>query len=297
MLAGSQTAALADDWNHKEDFRQTFQQGPGGRLEVSSFNGSVEVVGWDQGTVEVTGTKYAKEQGDLFLIRVEIAQSGNMVIAKATRDDGRKCNNCGARFIIRVPRRTDLGRIRSSNGTVRIENIEGPADASTSNGTIRLVQVRGRATAHTSNGTVELTSIEGDVSARTSNGTIKVDGVRGSLEAITSNGTIRGRLTETGSLPVKLTTSNGTIDILLDGTRTGDIIASSSNGSLIIRMPNGAGARVDATTSSHDSIQTDFDVQVRGMLSKGRLQGTIGSGGPLLQLNTSNGAIRILRAN
>ena len=37
------------------------------------------------------------------------------------------------------------------------------------------------------------------------------------------------------------------------------------------------------------------ELQVHGLLSKHNIEGTIGSGGPSLQLTTSNGGIRILK--
>ena len=279
ILAAALTFAPAgfadDDSRHKEDFRQTFQQAPGGRLEIASFNGGIEVVGWDQGTVEVTGVKYAREASDLSLVRVEITQSGNTVIARAIREG--KCNNCGARFVVRVPRRTDLSRLKSSNGAVKVEGIDGIVDVGTSNGGI------------------DVTNIAGDTTIRTSNGGVRVNGVRGALEVQTSNGGIRGKVGEVGSRPVRLGTSNGAIDMIVEGAGTSEITASSSNGAVIMRLPANANARIEATTSSHESIHTDFDVQVRGTLSKGRLEGSIGNGGPLLRLTTSNGSIRILK--
>ncbi|MCC6366797.1 MAG: hypothetical protein IT165_25025, partial [Bryobacterales bacterium] len=51
-------------------------------------------------------------------------------------------------------------------------------------------------------------------------------------------------------------------------------------------------ARLKASTSN-SSINSEFDLTVHGSLSKNRLDGTIGSGGPLINLSSSNGAIRI----
>ena len=139
-------------------------------------------------------------------------------------------------------------------------------------------------------------TVEGGVAIRTSNGGITLENVRGSLNATTSNGAIRGTLVDSApNEAIHLTTTNGAVDVRLQMPRNNDIIATTSNASITVRMPANAGARLDATTSSHETIATDFDVQVRGMLSKHRLEGTLGSGGPLLHLTTSNGGIRILR--
>jgi hypothetical protein len=74
-----------------------------------------------------------------------------------------------------------------------------------------------------------------------------------------------------------------------------EVHADTSNSSITVRLPSSAGATVRAHTTN-SSIDTDFDVSVHGgMISKHRLEGTIGSGGPLLDLGTSNGSIKILR--
>jgi DUF4097 and DUF4098 domain-containing protein YvlB len=289
----------ADDWagRAKEDFRQTFNQGGGGRLELTGFNGRVEITGWDQNTVEVAGTKHAKESSTLQEMKVEAMQEGNTVRVRVTRPDRSNWScNCGVNFTIKVPRRTELGMVKSSNGGIRIENLEGGANLETSNGGIRLAQIRGKVDARTSNGGVNVADVEGGIQVRTSNGGVTLERLKGPVQITTSNGSIRGTVGDTlTSDAIRLSTSNGTIEMRVENTRNNDLYASTSNGSIIIRMPAGAGARVDATTSRHESIQTDFDVQVRGTLSKGRLEGTIGSGGPLLQLNTSNGSIRLLK--
>lgn len=296
LLLAATSAWAGDSGRYKEDFHYAFQQGAGGRLDLENFNGPVEIIGWDQSTVDISGTKYAEEESMLRAMRVEATQSGNTITVRTTRPEPRRWN-CGARYVIRVPRRTELSRIHSSNGGLRIEDVEGPVlDLTTSNGAIRLRNVKGRVDARTSNGSVDVQTADGGVTIRTSNGSVTLDNVRGTLNATTSNGAIRGTLVDSApNDPIRLTTSNGPVDVKLQMPRNNDVIASTSNGSITIRMPSNAGAKLNATTSSHDTITTDFDVQVHGMLSRHRIEGTLGSGGPMLQLSTSNGAIRILR--
>ena len=124
-------AWAGDSSRYKEDFHYSFQQGPGGRLEVENLNGSVEITGWDQSTVDISGTKYAEEESMLRSMRIDAGQSGNTVRVRTERPEPRRWN-CGARYTIRVPRRTELSRIQSSNGSLRIEDVEGPADLTTS---------------------------------------------------------------------------------------------------------------------------------------------------------------------
>jgi DUF4097 and DUF4098 domain-containing protein YvlB len=91
---------------------------------------------------------------------------------------------------------------------------------------------------------------------------------------------------------MRFQTSNGSINVSVDALRSSDIRASTTNGAITVRLPANAGARVQARTSN-SSISTDFDVTMRGTQDKHRLEGTIGPGGPLLDLSTTNGSIKI----
>ena len=68
----------------------------------------------------------------------------------------------------------------------------------------------------------------------------------------------------------------------------------TNNGPITLRMAEGTNARISARTSNA-SIDTDFEVRAQGELSRNRLEGAIGSGGPLIDLSTSNGSIHLLK--
>jgi hypothetical protein len=73
-----------------------------------------------------------------------------------------------------------------------------------------------------------------------------------------------------------------------------DVRVSTKNGGITLRLPESTNARVVARTSN-SSITTDFEITAHGEISKNRLDGVIGAGGPLIDLSTSNGGIRLLR--
>ncbi len=202
----------------------------------------------------------------------------------------------GAKYVIRVPRRTELGDIASSNGSIKIEDVEGNSHLTTSNGSVHLAKIRGNVDGHTSNGGVELTDVLGNVAFHTSNGSINAGNVEGAFEASTSNGGIRAHLRDTqGGRAIKLSTSNGAIDLQLDSPRQNEVIASTSNGSITLRLPGSLNASVHASTNSGGSVRSDFDILMRGEISKHRIEGTIGGGGPKIDLSTSNGNIHLVK--
>ena len=130
-----------------------------------------------------------------------------------------------------------------------------------------------------------------------SNGSIKVDAVHGSLDATTTNGSITAALENPSSnWPLKLHSTNGHIDLTLKGSKIPDVRAETSNSSITVHLPAAVNARVHAETS-HSSVTSDFDVlgSQGGSKSKTELEGTIGSGGPTIDLSSSNGSIKILK--
>jgi hypothetical protein len=289
-----------DDWDwgntdrYKEDFSYTHALQPGGRISVENMNGSVEVLAWDQNNVEITGTKYASTEQVLKAMKIDIAASGDYVRVRTVAPSGYRSGH-GARYVIRVPRRVEIERIASSNGRIQVDGIEGSARLRTSNGTVRALRLRGALEVETSNATVEVTSHSGPAVVRTSNGAVRADGVRGHFEATTSNGSITANLADPEpGRPVRLASSNGSITLTMEALRQNDIRANTSNSSITVRLPSQLQANLKARTSN-SSITTDYDVTMKGSNSKTSLEGNIGSGGPIIDLETSNGSIRVLK--
>ena len=124
----------------------------------------------------------------------------------------------------------------------------------------------------TSNGSVKVNGTAGDARVRTSNGSIKMDRVSGGMT---------------------LQTSNGSIEVEMVTAPKSDIRAKTSNGPIKVYLPTSSAARVRASTSN-SSITNDFGLAAEG---KRHLEGAIGSGGPSIELATSNGSIKIGKSN
>lgn len=274
----------------REDFHYSYPLTSGGSLRLESFNGSVEISGWDKNTVDIDGTKYASTSYRLKEIKIDIVPSANSISIRTLPPLDHR-GNAGARYTIHVPKKIELSNISSSNGPIRVESIEGLTHLRTSNGGVHVTGLVGTLEVQTSNGTVEVADVTGDTTLHSSNGTIRADVRKGRFGASTSNGSINVRLMEADSSPVRLDTSNGHIDLTMDAVR--EVKATSSNSSITVHLPASAGATLDAHTSN-SSIQCDFDISTHEF-SKHRLSGTIGKGGPLLDLGTSNGSIKLLR--
>ncbi len=279
---------------YRQDFHYTYPLKSGGRLMVETFNGSVEVSGWDQETVDISGSKYAATQEAADALKVAIDNSPDSVSIRVTRPSERR-GNMGARFVIKIPRAAYVDRIFTSNGAIRTQDGSGPARLHTSTAEIRVQALRGSLDAQTSNSSIELIDVGGDAKAHTSNGHIRIEGLRGSLEAGTSNASINARLEQVpAGRPVRLETSNSSVELRVPANFANDIRVSTSNSGITLHMPYQVNAQVVARTTN-SSISSDFEVKMQGEFSKNRLEGTIGNGGPLIDLSTSNGSIRLLK--
>jgi len=284
---------LGESARFREEFNYTYPLVAGGRLELDNFNGSVEIMGWEKDELRVSGLKFAGNEADLRELKIEVTSDGQRARIRTVASSGRR-RNAGVRYMLRTPRRVELERIRTSNGSIRAEFIQGSARLETSNGSITLRQLEGRVEALTSNGSVNLTEVQGDAVLRTSNGRITVERLKGALEAVTSNASIAARVLEAGPGRVlRLVTSNGGIELSVDSFQQNEVTAQTSNGSVTVRLPDSLTARLRATTSN-GAIHSDFPV-LAGSTGKDHLEGEIGGGGPLIRLATTNGSIRVLR--
>jgi hypothetical protein len=240
--------------HYTRDFHYSYPMAANGKLSVETFNGAVEVSGWDQDTVDISGTKQGPTQEAADALEVSVDHTANAVSVRVVRPSVRRHNE-GARFVIKVPRRAVLDRVVSSNGAIRTSDGAGPARF------------------------------------HTSNGAIQVSGLAGSLDAQTSNGRIAADLVNADG-PVRLETSNGSIEVTLPAKFDEEVRAHTSNGSVTLRAPSTLNARVAARTSN-GKITSDLDLRTSGEISRTRLEGVIGAGGPLIDVATSNGSIRI----
>ncbi len=130
------------------------------------------------------------------------------------------------------------------------------------------------------------------VNMQTVNGDVDIGGVSGMVEAQTVNGSIDAR--STGG-PVHAQTVNGSIEASMSALGSEDLRYSTVNGAITLELPFNSNADLDISTVN-GSVNTDFPVTIQGSISRKRLRGTIGSGGPELKASTVNGSVTLKRA-
>ena len=286
-----------DDWGDSGRFREPFSSNhplkSGGRLYLETFNGGVEILGWDKESAEISGEKYAATEDLLHQIKVDISSQPDSLRISVMRPFDRR-GNFGASFVLHVPKRLMVDRVETSNGSLRVESIEGPVRMKSSNGGVKIWQVKGDIDITTSNAGIEVGQFEGAAILHSSNGRIRADGVRGAFEGNTSNGSIDVNITELSvGKPLRLDTSNSSINVTMAKWNHNDIYADTSNSSINVRLPEGINARFKGDTSN-GSVTSEHEITVTNK-GKTHLEGTIGSGGSSIVLDTSNGNIRLLK--
>lgn len=274
------------------DFHFSYPLRAGGHLSVEGMNGSVELTPWDQPDVDIAGTKSAPTQSDADAFRIDVDHTADSVAIRAVRPSDMR-GGYGVRFAIKVPRGVVIDRVVTSNGPIHVLEGAGPSRLKSSNGAVRAEKFRGDLGIQTSNGPIELDGVKGAVTAHTTNGHIRAEAVEGSLDAETTNSSIIAVLLR-ADRETRAQTRNGSIDLTMPGGFNSGVHASTSNSGITVRLAEPANARVVARTTNA-KVTSEFDANVHGEMDRNSFEGTIGSGGPLLDLSSSNGPIHIVR--
>lgn len=135
-----------------------------------------------------------------------------------------------------------------------------------------------------------------DLDLSATNGGITIVGVTGNLRFDTTNGGVK--LQNLGGR-VNGETRNGGLNVILTGSRwDGDgIDVQTSNGGVTVDIPENYNAELE-TRTVNGGLNIDFPITVQGELTSRRgISTTLGSGGPLVRVRTTNGGVRIRRSN
>jgi hypothetical protein len=271
LLAGVPWSERAE-----QDGCERFAAPRGGALHLENANGKTRVVGEDREDVEVRYRKVARaesQEGARALVdamRLDAHEEAG-VLVMGFEIPGRWNRRGWVDVEVRAPRGLRIDVV-AANGRVCVAGLRSAVRCKSSNGTIRIEDVVGDISVSTSNAKVKTSCTCGRLRARSSNGKIELEDHRGSVDASTSNGMIHCGLDELGSEGVILATSNGRISLDLPDEVDGDVDIRVDNG--VIRT-----SREVAGASSEER--------------SGRVKGTLGRGGVPIRLRASNGTISV----
>ena len=129
---------------------------------------------------------------------------------------------------------------------------------------------------------------------------LKVSSVNGAVTAgpITGSATVssvNGRvILEQASTVTSLTSINGRTSVSMARLSEGGLNISSVNGGVDVSLPPTTNAQVEVR-SVNGGIDTDLPITVLGEMRRGQLVGTLGQGGPKINIVSVNGGVNLRR--
>lgn len=134
---------------------------------------------------------------------------------------------------------------------------------------------------------------QADLNGKTHNGGIAIAGIRGNIQFNAMNGGVT--LKQLGG-DVEGNTMNGGLSVELAGDRWdgNKLDARTTNGGVTVTMPERYSAHFE-TGTVNGKLNIDFPMTVHGELSR-KLATDIGSGGPTVHVETTNGGVSVKRA-
>lgn len=287
VVAGAAAAALAlagcvidvEGYEAEETEEYVFVVGGVPDVDLSTFEGRIEVRGWDRSEVRVVVQKRAANRERLEEIEIETLQSGGRVRVAARRGtDGVRVsfsmrgNRQRARLIASVPYESNLVA-RTDDSRITVAGITGTIEVAADDGRIQGERLRGAVSARTDDGAVRLLDVDGDVAVHADDGSITVSGVLTGLEASTDDGRIAIE-----AAPGSAMSRNWDVD--------------ADDGRVTLDLPRDFSAELDLAV---DNGRIRVDDHFGGGADRGdeRLRRSIGAGGFELRVRTDDGSIRI----
>lgn len=161
--------------------------------------------------------------------------------------------------------------IGTDNGHIDVKGQVGNIIAKTSNAGIKIADVEGNVTAQTDNGAVRLTDVNGSASAVTSSGPIEMSGVAVLRKAVTDNGEITARIQNISETGAKIETSNDDVTVYIPLDLKIRLDMQTDNGH----------ASVHNMAVLYEKDEGDYKI------------GNLNGGGPRLEIDTDNGNIDV----
>ncbi len=124
----------------------------------------------------------------------------------------------------------------------------------------------------TVNGGIELTGLKGRITAETTNGGVKARDISGSIDASSTNGGVEVDLAQMPESGVKL---------------------GCTNGGISLKLPADARATISARITNGGIDTSGLKIETVGESTRRQLDGRLNGGGPRIEIEGTNGGIRI----
>lgn len=225
---------------------ETIDAAADGQVDIINISGSVEVYGWSDSVVTVTGELGSKVEelilernGDRILVKVKVPRNNS--------------SNISSDLTVRIPERSSVD-VSTVSADITVEDVEGEQMLHTVSGDIETQAYGSDISAQSVSGDVDIRGTgsgkSADTEAHTVSGDVIITAVSGDVSAEAVSGDII--ITDGSFDRVQLNTVNGEIEFagrLLDGGR---LASESVNGDVDVRFTGNVSARFDIETFNGD---------------------------------------------
>ncbi|GAA4071168.1 DUF4097 family beta strand repeat-containing protein [Streptomyces shaanxiensis] len=262
------------EWSVAEPRKLTFDE-PVSELQVRIVNGTVNVVGTDEGSArlevsEIEGPPLVvtQQDGTLTVAYEDLPWKG--FLKWLDRKGWRR--SVVVSLAVPAETRVEVGVIGA--GAV-VSGLHGPSVVKGVTGDTTLVGLQGPVRADTVSGNLEAQAVTGD---------LRFNSISGDLTVVEGSGS-----------SVKADSVSGSMIVDLDPDGPTDIRLTSVSGEIAIRLPAPADADVEANTAS-GTISNAFEgLRVHGQWGAHKITGRLGAGTGKLRATTVSGSIALLR--
>lgn len=183
-----------------------------GRVQVDGRpNGGVSVKGWSRNEILVRSQINARAESEAearsIASQVQVSASAGLIKASGPRNQDKR--QWSVSYEIFVPFRTGV-KVETTNGGVKLADLEGDIESSTTNGGMTLERLAGNVKAHTTNGGMKI-ELDGN--------TWQGQG----LDASTTNGGVKLAVPANYSAQMDTGTTNGSVKVDFPITVSGQI--------------------------------------------------------------------------
>jgi DUF4097 and DUF4098 domain-containing protein YvlB len=284
MLAGLSLPALAATHN----FSAQKSADPAGTVEIVDVEGTIEVSGWDQSMVDVSGTIGDRVE------RVDVASSANRTTVRVVLPSGSSwIGNSEAHLKIRVPQKSAL-EVSLVSADLRVSGVNGNQHLQTVSGDIQGDVGGGDLQVDTVSGDVRLTARNGhSAQIKTVSGDVDVSGTGGEFTLHTVSGDATATLGDLAR--ASLETVSGDVRVSAAAlAATGQLDAASVSGDLQVHFSAAPDADIDVQSFSGDIRNCFGPKPVEQEYGPGsRLSFRNGKGGGRVHIDTKSGDVEL----
>ena len=266
---------------------------PTGTVEVVSVEGTIEISGWDQPTVDVTGTIGDKVE------RVDVTSSANRTTVRVVLPSGSsnwKNDDTAAHLKIRVPQKSQL-EVSLVNSDLRVTSVAGNQHLQTVSGDINGDGGGGDLQVNTVSGDVRLVAHNShNAQFKTVSGDLMISGADGDLQLNTVSGDASLTL---GSLTrAHLESVSGDVNVTAGGFAAGgQLDADSVSGDVMVHLRVLPDADIDVQSFSGKINNCFGPKPVEEQYGPGsRLSFRNGKGGGRIHIDTKSGDVTLCGA-